>query len=115
MEEYSGNRSTQHHVRSAGRPDSAGDSLPSFDRRGVGYRAGETVQPEPSRHLQAPESAAAGGAGQAEPKGAVAAVPPGWRAVERGGRLGGGVPAVLGRKFRSTRRIPGGGTKGGNA
>src|SRR2546429_7892625 len=113
MEGYNGNRSTQHHVRSAGRPHSAGDSLTSFDRRGVGYRAGKTVQPEPSRHLQAPESAAAGGAGQADPEGTVAAMPAGRRPVEGGGRLGGRVPTGFGLEPRATRRTPGHRTKRG--
>src|SRR2546423_15711218 len=104
MEEYSGNRSTQHHVRSAGRPHSAGDSLPSFDRRGVGYRAGKTVQPQPSRHLQAPESAAAGGAGPADPEGTVAALPAGRRPLVGSGRVGGGGPTRFGSKPSASRR-----------
>src|SRR6266849_398328 len=114
MRKIDGNRSVERHVRSPRRSHSASDPGPSFPGRGVSHGAGQTVRLEPSRHLETSKSAAAGGAGQAEPKSAVASVPAGRRPLEGGGRLGGGVPAVLGREFRATRRIPGDRTKGGN-
>src|SRR5256885_5035763 len=110
-----GSRSPQRHVRGPRRSHPAGDPGSSFSWGGVGYGAGQTVRPEPSRHLETSKSAAAGGADQPEPKGPMAAVSSRWRPVEKGGRLGGGVPIVLGRKLRATRRIPGDRTKGGNA
>src|SRR6266576_1798031 len=109
-----GSRSPQRHVRGPRRSHPAGDPGSSFAWGGVGHGAGQAVRAEPSRHLETLKSTAAGGAGQPEPKGPMAAVPAGWRTVERGGRLGGGVSTVLGREFRATRRIPGDRTKGGN-
>src|SRR3989454_3989665 len=113
MRRIHGHRSAKRHVRGPRRSHAASDPGSSFRGRGVGHRAGQAVRPEPSRHLETLESAAAGRVGQAEPEGAVAAMPPGWGPAERGSRLGGGVPAVLGREFRATRRIPGDRTKGG--
>src|ERR1700674_913528 len=114
MRKIDGNRSVERHVRSPRRSHPASDPGPSFPGRGFSHGTGQTVRLESSRHLETSESAAAGGAGQAEPKSPVASMPVGWRAVKGGGQLGGGVPAVLGREFRATRRIPGERTKGGN-
>src|SRR5438132_12422299 len=115
MRKIDGNRSAERHVRSPRRSHPASDPGASFPGRGFGHGAGQTVRLEPSRHLETPESVAAGGAGNAEPKSAVASMPAGRRPLEGGGQLGGGVPAVLVREFRATRRIPGARTKGGNA
>src|ERR1700682_4849915 len=114
MSKTDGYRSAQRHVRLPRRSPPASDSFTSFEGRGFGHGTGQTVQLEPSRYLEASESAAARGAREAEPEGAMAAVPAGRRALEGGGELGGGVPAVLGREFRAARRIPGDRTKGGN-
>src|SRR2546427_10124641 len=114
MRRINGRRSPKRHVRGPRRSHAASDPGSSFRGRGVGHRAGQAVRPEPSRHLETLESPAAGRGGEGEPEGAVAAMPPGWGRAERGSRLGGGVPAVLGREFRATRRIAGDRTKGGN-
>src|SRR6202022_218760 len=113
MSKIDGYRSTQRHVLVPRRSHPASDSFTSFQGRGFGHGTGQTVQLEPSRHLEASESAAARRAREAEPEGAMAAVPAGRRPLEGGGQLGGGVPAVLGREFRAARRIPGDRTKRG--
>src|ERR1700736_6531164 len=97
MSKIDGYRSTQRHVRGPRRSHPASDSFASFEGRGFGHGTGQTVQLEPSRHLEAPESAAARRAREAEPEGAMAAVPAGRRPPAGGGQMGGGVPAGFGR------------------
>src|ERR1700682_6604264 len=114
MSKTDGFRSTQRHVRGPRRSHPASDSFTSFEGRGFGHGTGQTVQLEPSRYLEASESAAARRAREAEPEGAMAAVPAGRRALEGGGQLGGGGAGGLGGEVRAARRIPGDRTKGGN-
>src|SRR3981081_2466804 len=115
MRKIDGNRSVEGPVRSPRRSHPASDPGASFPGRGFSHGAGQTVRLEPSRHLETSEGATAGGAGDTEPKSAVASMPAGRRPLEGGGRLGGGLPGILGQEFRATRRIPGDRTKGGNA
>src|SRR5260370_30978836 len=96
MSKTDGSRSAQRHLRGPRRSHPASDPFPSFPGRGFGHGARQTIRLEPSRHLETSKSAAARGTGEAEPEGAVAAVPAGRRPLEGGSRLGGRVPAGFG-------------------
>src|SRR2546430_1719088 len=108
MAKSDGYRPPGRHVCGPRRSHPAGDPGSSCRGRGLGHGTGQAVRPEPPRRFQTPESAAARRPDHAEPQRAVEAVPPGGRPPQGGFGLGGGLPALLGRKFPAPgRRIAG--------
>src|SRR4029450_138414 len=86
--------------------------------RGAVDGLGGAVRDEPPRRLQAPQGAGAGRPDRAGTRGPVAALPAGGRPAQGGGRLGGGLPPVLGAEpgaLRPPRRLPAPGAGEGGA
>src|SRR5688500_18488970 len=99
------NGSAHPDLRGARRSDPPGDLAPALAGRGDRQRARRAVRSAAAHRVEAPEGAAAGAAGHADPQGAVATLPARGRAAPRGRGVGGAISGSLGAAVRAARRV----------